>query len=80
MAQHFYQEKERLMRKTINRKLQAARKAKCWSLEDAAREVRVSVATFCRWEHYQQMPHPSSMALLCKAFNVATPRDLGFYC
>lgn len=66
------------MRKTINRKLQAARRAKCWSLEDAAREMGVSVTAIWRWEHYQQMPHPSSMAMLCKTFNVATPRDLGF--
>lgn len=67
------------MRRKINRKLRAARKAKCWSLEDAAREVGVSVTAFCRWEHYQQTPQPSSMALLCKAFGVASPKDLGFH-
>lgn len=67
-----------MLRKKFNRKLRAARKAKCWSLEEAAKEAGVSVASFHRWEHYLQTPHPSSMALLCRTFNVANPKDLGF--
>jgi transcriptional regulator with XRE-family HTH domain len=62
----------------LNRKLRAARKAKCWSLEDAAEQVGVALQTYFRWERGQQIPHPHSLALLCKVFNVTNPRDLGF--
>ena len=62
----------------INRKLRDARKAKCWSLEDAAEAVGVCLQTYFRWEHRLQIPQPGSMALLCKAFGVTNPKDLGF--
>ena len=66
------------MRQKKNRKLRNARNERCWSLAEAANEVGVSVQTYFRWEHGQQKPHPNSRRLLCKAFGVNNPKELGF--
>jgi len=69
---------EHIMHRKANRKLIAARKAQCWSLEEAANAIGVSTQTYFRWEHYLQVPHPSSLRLLCAAFGVSSPKELGF--
>ncbi len=62
----------------INRKLRAARNVNFWTLKDAADAVGVCPQTYFRWEHGEQVPQPGSMFLLCKAFGVTNPKDLGF--
>ncbi|MBV9711951.1 MAG: helix-turn-helix transcriptional regulator [Ktedonobacteraceae bacterium] len=60
-----------------NRKLEAARLEKRWSVEVASKKVGVSVNTFNRWERGLQLPQLETLDQLCKAFG-APPEELGF--
>lgn len=61
----------------INRRLRAARLERFWTIEEAAQEVGVCAQTYLRWEQYKQMPHISSLELLCKTF-CKSPEELGY--
>jgi transcriptional regulator with XRE-family HTH domain len=65
------------MRRRINRNLRAARLENFWTTEEAARQVGVCHQTYLRWEHREQSPHVSSLALLSEAFG-KRPKELGF--
>jgi transcriptional regulator with XRE-family HTH domain len=60
-----------------NEKLKKARKQKRWSMERASEMVGVSKSTYLRWETGHQKPHPTTLDLLCQAFEM-TPEALGF--
>src|SRR5262245_21999213 len=60
----------------MNWKLREARKARCWSQQEAAAEANVDTQTYARWEKGQQDPHPHNLDLLCKAFHMSAV-DLG---
>lgn len=60
-----------------NRKLEAARLKKRWSVEVASKKIGVSVNTFNRWERGLQLPQLETLDQLCNAF-VASPEELGF--
>lgn len=60
-----------------NQKLRAARDKKRWTIETAAEKVGVSWLTYSRWEKGTQKPHPTTLDMLCKAFNLP-PEELGF--
>jgi transcriptional regulator with XRE-family HTH domain len=60
-----------------NRKLEAARLNRRWSVEVACKKVGVSVNTFNRWERGLQLPQLETLDLLCKAFGLP-PEELGF--
>src|SRR5579883_3139205 len=47
-------------------------------MERASEMVGVSKTTWVRWETGEQRPHPTTLDLLCKAFQ-ATPEELGFF-
>lgn len=60
-----------------NQKLIQARKQRHWTQEQASEKIGVSVGTYRRWEAGTQLPHPSTLALVCEAFNMSD-YDLGF--
>ena len=60
-----------------NRKLEAARLQKRWSIAVASKKIGVSVNTFNRWERGLQRPHPQKLDQLCQAFAMS-PQELGF--
>ncbi|HEV2654397.1 MAG TPA: helix-turn-helix transcriptional regulator, partial [Ktedonobacteraceae bacterium] len=60
-----------------NRKLEAARLKRRWSVEVASKKVGVSVNTFNRWERGLQLPQLETLDMLCKAFGMP-PEELGF--
>src|SRR6266480_7001042 len=60
-----------------NQKLRIARTRKHWTIEKAAEKVGVSWLTYSRWENGTQKPHPTTLALLCQAFDMSC-EDLGF--
>ena len=64
-------------RATPNRKLEAARLKKRWSIVVASKKVGVSVNTFNRWERGLQLPQLETLDQLCKAFDMS-PEELGF--
>ncbi|HYU71553.1 MAG TPA: helix-turn-helix domain-containing protein [Ktedonobacteraceae bacterium] len=66
-----------MMENTANRKLEAARLKKRWSIGVASKKIGVSVNTFNRWERGLQRPQPGKLDLLCKAFTMS-PEELGF--
>jgi transcriptional regulator with XRE-family HTH domain/tetratricopeptide (TPR) repeat protein len=61
----------------LNQKLRTARILKCWSMERASEMVGVSKSTYLRWETGHQKPHPTTLDLLCQAFEMS-PEELGF--
>lgn len=61
----------------VNEKLRAARKIKRWSMQVASERIGVDRVTYSRWERGEQDPHPSTLDLLCRAFDMP-PEDLGF--
>lgn len=61
----------------INEKLRSMRKLKRWSMQIASERVGVDRVTYSRWERGEQDPHPSTLDLLCRAFDMS-PEDLGF--
>ncbi len=61
---------------TPNRKLEAARLKKRWSILVASKKVGVSVNTFNRWERGLQLPQRETLDQLCKAFDMS-PEELG---
>jgi transcriptional regulator with XRE-family HTH domain len=61
----------------INEKLRSTRKFKRWSMQVASERVGVDRVTYSRWERGEQDPHPSTLDLLCQAFEMS-PEDLGF--
>jgi transcriptional regulator with XRE-family HTH domain len=65
------------MRTEINFRLRRARVRQLWTIKQAAARVGVSPQTYIRWELGTQLPHLSSLDLLCQAFR-ARPEDLGF--
>lgn len=64
--------------KKVNHKLRARRKAMFWSIRAAAAVIGVTPQTYCRWEQRLQAPQPGSLSLLCEAFGVSDPKELGF--
>jgi transcriptional regulator with XRE-family HTH domain/tetratricopeptide (TPR) repeat protein len=60
-----------------NQKLRKARKQKHWTIEKAAAKVGVSWLTYSRWENGTQKPHPTTLDLLCQAFEMSS-ENLGF--
>jgi transcriptional regulator with XRE-family HTH domain len=62
---------------TPNRKLEAARLKKRWSVEVASKKIGVSVNTFNRWERGLQLPQLETLDQMCKAFDTS-PEELGF--
>ncbi|MBO0778518.1 MAG: helix-turn-helix transcriptional regulator [Ktedonobacteraceae bacterium] len=60
-----------------NRKLEAARLSKRWSIALASEKVGVSANTFNRWERGLQVPQLSTLDKLCQVFELS-PADLGF--
>ena|SRR5258708_5942566 len=69
--------KGKAMRRKLNVKLYSARKEKLWTIREAAKEAHVDSQTYQRWELGKQIPHVSSLRLLCQAFG-KMPTDLGF--
>lgn len=65
------------MANTANRKLEAARLKKRWSISIASKKIGVSVNTFNRWERGLQRPQPGKLDQLCQAFAMS-PEELGF--
>ncbi|HEX7735235.1 MAG TPA: helix-turn-helix domain-containing protein [Ktedonobacteraceae bacterium] len=61
----------------MNKKLQQARLDRHWSMAMAAKYVGVSRITYSRWENEEQIPHESTLVLICKAFKMS-PAQLGF--
>jgi DNA-binding XRE family transcriptional regulator len=61
----------------INVRLKRARARRFWTIQQAAELIGVSFQTYIRWEHGTQVPHFSSLEMLCKTFG-AKPEDLGF--
>jgi transcriptional regulator with XRE-family HTH domain len=61
----------------LNQKLRRARERRLWTIETAAEEVGVSWLTYSRWERGERKPRLSTLALLCKAFNMPA-EELGF--
>lgn len=61
----------------INHKLRAARKQKRWTMAVAADKVGVTEQTYSFWENGKHIPHPSTLDLLCEAFEMP-PEKLGF--
>lgn len=57
--------------------LRKARLNRFWTAKIAAEQVGVSIVTYQRWELGIQVPHPSSLRMLCKAF-AANSEELGF--
>ncbi len=62
---------------TPNKKLEAARMQKRWSIAVASAKSGVSVNTFNRWERGLQIPQLATLDQVCKAFGMS-PDDLGF--
>lgn len=60
-----------------NKKLEAARMHRRWSVALASEKVGVSVNTFNRWERGLQLPQLGTLDQLCNAFALS-PEDLGF--
>jgi transcriptional regulator with XRE-family HTH domain len=60
-----------------NEQLEAARMHKRWSVNVASEKVGVSVNTFNRWERGLQIPHLSTLDMVCRAFDMS-PEELGF--
>src|SRR5947209_11309908 len=60
-----------------NQKLRKAREQKHWTIEKAADKVGVSWLTYSRWENRKQEPHPTTLDMLCQAFEMSS-EDLGF--
>lgn len=65
------------MKNHLNHKLRQARLRRYWTMKQAAVRIGVSFQTYIRWELGTQVPHLSSLELLCEAFNM-TPEELGF--
>ncbi len=65
------------MRGQINHLLKRERKRQFWTTKEAAELAGVSNLTYIRWEQGTQLPHLSSLKLLCEAFRT-TPECLGF--
>jgi DNA-binding XRE family transcriptional regulator len=61
----------------MNQKLLRARRKRFWTQEEASAKVNVAVGTYRRWEQGTQLPHTSTLALLCQTFELPTA-DLGF--
>ncbi|HEX7736994.1 MAG TPA: helix-turn-helix transcriptional regulator [Ktedonobacteraceae bacterium] len=61
----------------VNGNLRSARKLKRWSMQIASERIGVDRVTYSRWERGGQEPHPSTLDLLCRAFDMS-PEDLGF--
>lgn len=61
----------------MNEKLRQARIDRRWTVDHAARRIGISRTTYLRWEQGTQVPHDSSLMLVCKAFNLS-PEKLGF--
>jgi len=66
-----------MMENTANRKLEAARLKKRWSIGVTSKKIGVSVNTFNRWERGLQRPQPGKLDQLCLAFAMS-PQELGF--
>ncbi len=60
-----------------NQKLRQARKQRHWTQEQASARIGVAIGTYRRWESGTQLPHLSTLALVCEAFNMSDC-DLGF--
>lgn len=63
--------------KQLNSQLRQARLKRTWTMKQTAVRVGVSFQTYLRWERGTQVPHLTSLTLLCEAFNM-TPEELGF--
>lgn len=61
----------------MNRMLRQARLRRVWTIKQASVHVGVSFQTYIRWELGTQVPHLSSLAQLCEAFNM-DPEELGY--
>ena len=61
----------------LNIQLRRARLSRYWTIAIAAEKVGVSLQTFSRWERGLQHPHPTTLQMLCTAFNME-PKELGF--
>lgn len=61
----------------VNKKLEAARMSKRWSVAVASEKAGVSVNTFNRWERGLQVPQLGTLDQLCAAF-ASSPEELGF--
>lgn len=60
----------------IWQKLYDARKAKGFTIEDAAELFEVSPVTYSRWEHRRQKPHPSHLLHLIQVFGPEIADDM----
>src|SRR5579883_1890231 len=60
-----------------NLKLQAARKQRHWSQEDAAAAIGIDRKTFNRWERGLSFPQPKLLDAACKVFGMSAAA-LGF--
>ncbi|SRR6266487_4910628 len=58
-------------------KLRRARKARGWTIEEAAEKVGVDWTTYSRWERGQQEPHPRNVETLERVFSTKA-EELGF--
>lgn len=61
----------------VNQKLRAVRKSKRCSMQVAAERVGVDRVTYSRWERGVQDPQPTSLDMLCQAFEMS-PEELGY--
>lgn len=60
-----------------NQKLLQARAQRHWTQEQAAARIGIGISTYRRWESGAQLPHASTLVLLCDTFKMSA-RDLGF--
>ena len=60
-----------------NEMLKSARVKKSWTPQIVSELIGVSYHTYMRWEAGTQIPRPSSLDALCKAFGMSAP-ELGF--
>src|SRR5258707_431850 len=61
----------------VNQRLRAARIHKRWSMTVASEMVGVDRVTYSRWERGEQAPHPTTLGMLCHAFE-ESPENLGY--
>ncbi len=61
--------------KIDGQKLRQARLQRFWTIEQAAKQLDVTVQTYIRWEKGTVQPHPGSLKRLCEIFQL-TPEQL----
>jgi tetratricopeptide (TPR) repeat protein/DNA-binding XRE family transcriptional regulator len=61
-----------------NHYLIQARTLRFWSPEEASKQVGVGKKTYERWENGECIPYLKTLGMLCEAFDVQDPEQLGY--